>query len=293
MKTRKNKSMWARKLVNELLVAGPFLMLAIISIRTRTNFDPWEAPRNTAEVEARVDAYVEPVRAITLLGQDPAPEAVRSVAKRWLEAADSKRLLELPPCSYLETVRDGVKGQIVTEHNRLCMMVYGIAEAEKKAGDSDRAASDALLAYRLAEVVKYSDFSTVYECSRNQIRFLEFLANVAPAAPRSGNEVRRVLKSSDVQLEKLNRVLYRMRTLHQEAMRARGQEALPIEDVQQYAQIGTLIQTRCDVDNLRQVRRMILASNGDMPHILTVTKQAWQIESRRAELAQRVLRLCR
>ena len=73
-------------------------------------------------------------------------------------------------------------------------------------------------------------------------------------------------------------------------MQATGQQSLPIEDTQQFAQIGTVLHSRCDAESLQNVRRMIVASNGDMPRILTTAKLAWQLENQLEQESKNLLK---
>lgn len=273
-------TMWARKLTNELLVAGPFLMLAIMAIKSRTNYDPWESPRNTADVESRIDAYIQPMKSLNQaleLGDDA---SVRQVAREWIDQHERGVLRPLPPCSYVDSTRDGVKGQVTLGKNRLTYRLIDQSDELLAAGRTAEAVSDALLAYRVASVLKFSDFTTVYDTCRAQLRVLKTLQDAkARLGPEQKKEVRHLLAECVVDVKPLNRILLQSRRLYTESLQARGQQSLPIEDTQQFTQIGNVLQARCDAESLQSVRRLIVASNGDMPRILTTAKLAWQMEN--------------
>lgn len=286
----KKRIMWARKLTNELLVAGPFLMLAIMAIKSRTNYDPWETPGNSAEVEARIDAYVKPMKVLNqaLEGRDDAK--IRLVARDWLDRHLKGELRPLPPCSYVDSTREGVKGQITLAKNRLVYRLIEQSEAAQSKGDSKASVSDALLAYKVADVLKYSDFSTVYDTARAQMRIFATLEKaLKDAAPDQKKWVRLTLDKPGLDVKSLNRILLQARNMYTASLRAKGQQSLPIEDTQQFAQIGTALHRRCDSESLQGVRKLIVASNGDMPRILTTAKLAWQMESMRDAKAKALL----
>lgn len=286
----KKRIMWARKLTNELLVAGPFLMLAIMAIKSRTNYDPWETPGNPAEVESRIDAYVKPMKVLNqaLEGRDDAK--IRLVARDWLDRHLKGELRPLPPCSYVDSTREGVKGQITLAKNRLVYRLIEQSEAAQSKGDSKASVSDALLAYKVADVLKYSDFSTVYDTARAQMRIFATLEKaLKDAAPDQKKWVRLTLDKPGLDVKSLNRILLQARNMYTASLRAKGQQSLPIEDTQQFAQIGTALHRRCDSESLQGVRKLIVASNGDMPRILTTAKLAWQMESMRDAKAKALL----
>jgi hypothetical protein len=278
----KKTNMWARKLTNELLVAGPFLMLAIMAIKSRTYFDPWESPHNNAEVEARVDAFVGPMKAASKLGDYTDASQLRTVAQLWVDDAAPGKLKPLSLCTVVDSMRDGVKGQIVTTKNHMTSTLEELSQVELAQGNRKQALSDSLLAYRLAEVIKYSDFSTVYDTVRGQMHALKTLKECIPGASASERrEVATVVLSSGFDAKPLNRILLQTRTNYAECLRAQGRRSLPIEDTQQFAQVGSMMQAKCDDRGVRQMRSLIVASNGEMPRILTTAKLAWQMENAR------------
>lgn len=284
-------SMWARKLTNELLVAGPFLMLAIMAIKSRTNYDPWETPRNTADVESRIDAYVKPMQTLDQALESGNSDQIRTAAKLWIDGQEAGALRPLPPCSYVDSTRDGVKGQVTLAKNRLVYRLIELSEHHLEADQPTKALDDALLAFRVADVLKFSDFSTVYDTCRAQLRIMKTVETALKQAKDcQRSEIRALLAKCTVDLKPLNRILLQSRRLYTESLRATGQESLPIEDTQQFAQIGSAMQARCDAENLQNVRRLIVASNGDMPRILTTAKLAWQIENQREEAAKTLLK---
>lgn len=294
MLARKNNHMWARKLMNELLVAGPFLMLAIISIKSRTHFDPWEAPRNPPDVEARIDAYVEPMRlAKPVLDMPPGKdrsEVLVRVASHWVELHGEGVLKPLPLCSHVDSLRDGVKGQVVTAKNAMVSDLIVLAGTEADRGDTSLAARYGLLAFRLAEVLKYSDFSTVYDTVRGQLRVLRLCEELWPSMSDTDRAaVIETVSGSTQDTHQLKTLVLHARNLHAQSLRAQGLERLPIEDAQQFVVIGTKLEGDCDDDGLREFRRLIVASNGEMPRILTMAKLAWQVEGQRIDAVRRLM----
>lgn len=292
MDTRNKSHMWARKFVQEFLVAGPFLLLAVIAIEARTRFDPWIAPTNPPEIEARLDAFVEPMREIRRLGwhADRRDAALaRRAAEIWLRAAGEGKIRDLLPATIDDTMRDGVKGQVVTTRNAIAQRLLELAETSLEGADHRRAAADALLAYQVAETMQYSDFSTVYDTTRAQMRAMRTLV---ACSSHLDDLQRRCVETTLTRTKDgtadLNRILRHMRRLYDEHARRSGEERLSIEDTQQFATFGQTIQGQCDAESLKIARKLIVASHGEMPRILSVAKLAWQSVARRNATAQDV-----
>ncbi|HRI43216.1 MAG TPA: hypothetical protein PLL78_00445 [Fimbriimonadaceae bacterium] len=293
MPTRNKSYMWARKFIHELLVAGPFLLLAVIAINARTRFDPWVPPANSPEVESRLDVFVEPMREIRRLGWHADrldAKLARKAAAVWLEADAKGQIRDLPPATLDETMRDGVKGQIVTTRNAIAQRLLELAESAQESGESLQSADDALLAYRVAGTMQYSDFTTVYDTIRAQVRAMKMLHACAERldSARRRAIVAAVEEKRDATAD-LNKILRHMRRLYDEHALRSGVHRLSIEDTQQFATFGQTIQRECDAQNLQVVRKLIVASHGEMPRILSVAKLAWQSVARRREAAKELV----
>ncbi|MBX7131399.1 MAG: hypothetical protein K1X67_01850 [Fimbriimonadaceae bacterium] len=261
-----------------------------MAIKSRTNYDPWESPRNTADVESRIDAYIQPMKGLNQALELGDEASVREVAREWIDQHERGVLRPLPPCSYVDSTRDGVKGQITLGKNRLTYRLIDQSDELLAAGRTSEAISDALLAYKVANVLKFSDFTTVYDTCRAQLRVLKTLEDArSRLGPEQKKEVRHLLAGYVVDVKPLNRILLQSRRLYTESLQAKGQESLPIEDTQQFTQIGNVLQARCDAESLQSVRRLIVASNGDMPRILTTAKLAWQMENQLEKASKTLL----
>lgn len=289
MPTRNKSYMWARKFIHELLVAGPFLLLAVIAINARTRFDPWIPPVNSPEVESRLDSFVEPMREIRRLGWHADrldANLARKAAAVWLEAHAKGQIRDLPPATLDETMRDGVKGQIVTTRNAIAQRLLELAEAAQESGQHLQAADDALLAYRVADTMQYSDFTTVYDTIRAQMRAMK---TMHACAERLDSTRRRAIVAAIEQKRDatadLNKILRHMRRLYEENALRYGVRRLSIEDTQQFATFGQTMQGQCDAQSLQVARKLIVASQGEMPRILSVAKLAWQSVARRKQAA--------
>jgi hypothetical protein len=285
--------MRARKFIQELMVAGPFLLLAILATNARTRFDPWVTPSNPPLVESRLDAFVEPMRQIRRSGwraDRRADDLARTAAAIWLSAHAAGKIGDLPPAVLDETMRDGVKGQIVTTRNAIALQLLELAENASSAGRHDQAAKDALLAYRVADTLQFSDFTTVYDTTRTQIRAMKTLAACADRLDAESRlAIVAALRPRKSATADLNRILRHMRRLYDDYAGRTGVERLSIEDTQQFATFGQTIQGQCDAEGLQVARKLIVASQGEMPRILSVAKLAWQSVARREAAASELV----
>lgn len=277
---------WVRKLVYEIMVAAPFLLLAIIAVRSRLNVDPYMPVDNTPELEARVSAYIQPVRNVVSLGNNPPgklnADSVRRISHEWVEAYREGQLKPLTPGYFGESVREGIKGQVFAAKERLILSMIELAHAEAEVGNRGQSLQDLMTAYRLCQIAKFSDFMAVVDAARRQGTILAVMTPLIPAAdadmrkeiaalaePHPGNEIAKLLA--------LSKGLYALNP------QARNPQTSS-NDVRAYKLVSeTLRSGLATPASLTVVRSAILESEGELPRIYSQAKLAWQHETKLAE----------
>lgn len=276
---------WVRKLVYELMVAAPFLFLAIIAVRSRLNVDPYLPVDNTPELEARISAYVQPVRNVMALGSkgptELNPDSVRRIASEWIAAHRRGELKPLVPGYFGESVRDGIKGQVFAAKDRLTLGLLALAQQEATTGRPEQACRDYVSAYRLCQIAKFSDFMSVVDASRRQCRILDALGPLLEGAestvrteiaslvePDSGARIAKMLA--------LGKGLYATMSI--------APDTQPAIDTRAYKIVSDAFKSGAATrKSLSVVRSAIIESKGELPRVYSQAKLAWQQESKLIE----------
>ncbi|MBI5707755.1 MAG: hypothetical protein HZC36_12295 [Armatimonadetes bacterium] len=274
-----------RRLVQELLIVSPFLLLLSIAVGTRTHVDTFEPVAYPAWMQSRIRAYIDPVsqvEAIVEQGQPHVqPEATRETAFLWLKEFDEGKLRELPSMHSDDSMREGVKNQILQAADALCKGLGQMGRNALRGGNAKRASADVLLAIELAQRLKYNDLYSVGMMSQRQRNLLEILANAAPGLDA---EAKRAARSRLVAVMESNQslapIVVRARQHWAASQVSGGKVALSIEDV------GRLVSNEGWASNQpvqqqveQRLNRMLFASRAsDLPEYVSETGYAGTME---------------
>ncbi len=173
----------ARTLVNKLMIIAPFVLMSSIALKARTTLPDFEfvacnkAENHEIENYRDVVAATEeacPVGQLLDLGQ------ARKLAKMWIDGAQSGKLQSLDSVAFEDTMRDGVKAEILHANMLIAESLNEYARDEIKQGKFDLAAKDTVLAAKALDVTKFSDFASLSACAMVQRRSLESVTLLLP-----------------------------------------------------------------------------------------------------------------
>lgn len=274
-----------RRLVQELLIVSPFLLLLSIAVGTRTHVDAFEPVAYPAWMQSRIRAYIDPVsrvEAIVERGQPHVqPEATRETALLWLKGFDEGKLKELPSMHSDDSMREGVKNQIIQAADALCKGLGQMGRNALRSGDAKRASADVLLAIELAQKLKYSDLYSVGMMSQRQRNLMEILANAAPGLDVKSREAARsrliAVKDSN---QSLVPIVVRARQHWAASQVSGGKVAFSIEDVGRLVSSDGWVSGQPVQQQVEQrLNRMLFASRtSDLPEYVSETGYAGTME---------------
>jgi len=162
---------------------SPLVLLAALTVGTRTYVDEFEPVAYDAQLQASIAAYVGPIRSVArILSETQGAErvaAARIVAAEWIERSRRRELRPLPPSDPEDSMREGVKAEILKSSEALASILFEAARDAAASGNFSLAAHDALHALEVSQVVKYSDLYSVGLVSLRQRQVLEFLYRLA------------------------------------------------------------------------------------------------------------------
>lgn len=178
----------AKKLVYQAMVAMPAMFLLGLGVKARTEHDPFEFVQPTPRQNEAILAYRHVVADSADIQVDkyriPVLEATRKLAREWVDGARSGALIPLQPVSFDDSMRDGVKSEIMNRNSAVASAMLLNASIEFDSRQYEKGIQDALLGMEVSNVIKYSDYSTVMQGAiydRRGLRLIdEALTRVSP-----------------------------------------------------------------------------------------------------------------
>lgn len=225
----------ARKRFYQVALLGSAIFTAGIGFKARTTFDDFDTVAYGPVEDQHISAYAEVVRHSEpfekLSTSRQSMDAAREAAKEWVSGMESGKLRPLNPVRYedsFDTV--AAKDEILRASNAVIGDMNRLVGRETEEGSYRKAADDALLAFKVASVIKYSDLSTVGMMGLHQRKSLMDLAKVVPhLSPEErrqiGEEVVRVCSKR----EPLDKMVSRERNLYVDYFSRRGYNVLQAE----------------------------------------------------------------
>ncbi len=174
----------AKKVVYKAMIAMPAILLIGLGIKTHVEYDSFEFAAATPKLNSQILAYKDVVAATQKMSdpfaRDLDPRFVRSLARLWVTGQKSGRLVALEPVSYDDNCRDGLKGEIMQANQRLSTSLNYISGLELEKKQYAASALDAMLAMKVVDTLKYSDYPTLVTGSLTQRRSLRLISATLP-----------------------------------------------------------------------------------------------------------------
>lgn len=268
----------SRQLIDKLLVISPLVLIAGIAVHARTSTDPYEIPQYSADLQARVTAFRQPVRWVVELERrrdEITLGEVVEVADRWIEWHEQGRIGPLPSIRPGDTMREGAKLEIFQASERLMSELTRRAHAAEENETPALAAELLGKALRVTNVTKYSDLYSAGTIAMRQRAVLKQLEDLAPKlseVEREGmaNQLEKALSGE----QSIVPLVARARRQFYTESRRQGIDRVPIEEV------GVLVELPGDSaspSRLRTIGRSLqarLMAGMGAPGYLTETQYA-------------------
>jgi hypothetical protein len=269
----------------KFLVACPILFVSWLGFQSRFKDDSYNVPCGTPVEDSQVLAYAPYVREVRLtlelnrLSADR--RKVLSLARSWDREFTKGRLLPLRQVSFEDAPTEGVRGEIT--RSRAELVSYLLEDADRLAAKKNYcdATNEVLLAMRLSESLKYSDFPSVNIANVEEKRELEFLtSNNAALCEKSRGQIA-------TQLEAITRSHYYLLSATSVAKanlseyEQRMGVSLSPAELQQTAMLSSRIQSDGSHDRiLEMVRKHYLDADDDAGiEYLADLRLAWRSET--------------
>lgn len=170
----------ARKLLYSMMLAAPVALMAGIGVHARSYEDPFQFPDSGAD-HRRINAYIplviETKQKASEFGNSD-ETVVIELAKKWLAAKENGDLQPLSPVGTDEFVPTGIKGKILECQLHVSKRLIQLASLRRERGQSTAALQDLVLASKVANIMKYSNFNTFFRCSLMQTHAISQLDKV-------------------------------------------------------------------------------------------------------------------
>lgn len=247
------------------MVFAPALFLVGIGVNARSLSTDFEFVSNDSRTERHIQAYVPYLRdaekALTPAHRASEDE-ITKIAREWVDGALRGDLRSLNPIAYDDTSSDGAKSEIFDVRSRIAGRLINRIPDEM-AADRHKAVTDTVLAIRLASILKYSDFISLFNCASEQRRAIQHIEPFATSLdPADKQALREVLPTLGSCQKTVDVMTSRSRELFLAWRNSRGFPPLSIEDTQLLSDVPAVIRNGNAVA-MRQLRDRIFASKDD------------------------------
>lgn len=169
-----------RKAVLNLMVAGPFMVLALLGLNARLDRGKWQFVEYGPATSRLVYAYIGPIQAASFV---TSPEAegddVLLVLDYWIGSAEDGRLKDIPPASAELDGGSGAYQEIIRTKRRLIESAMRVAQDRENNGDFIGAARVYAKIVQAGDIAKFGEFAAFTSGSAQQSEALRSIAKVA------------------------------------------------------------------------------------------------------------------
>jgi hypothetical protein len=262
--------MSARTLAYKFMALTPVIFLAGLAVHARTYTDQYQPQEQTPLEQAAITAFVPVLKetkpVLSRRGGKGSDEDLRNVADLWISSAEQGRLGPLYPVSLDDSPSEGVKGQIFSTKSLLVGRLLALSRREAQAGKADMAATDALRAVWVAQVLKFSCYDSVHACATEQRRALELILD---ASPSLSENTYAMLAGELHELKTKQRPMNMIASLARrhliESVSRVGDEPLAIEAGRQFVAMRRVLETNPDKISFRDAARRTLLAGTETP----------------------------
>ncbi|HVL40309.1 MAG TPA: hypothetical protein VM328_13040 [Fimbriimonadaceae bacterium] len=274
-----------RRVVYQVMMLAPIWLMAALGLYERTYQDDYQFPALVPREHDRVTAYVDimrrskPLLALNLGSHHPEHDpAIVELAREWIRQAEAGKLESLHPAFHGDTMREGVKSDILSSKCRLTSYLVSIGRRLHGKGRAEEAAGAFILALRMGEVAKYSDLTTVSASNLQQRAALEHLETLLPELdPQQLEPVRQALADHEARQKRIEPIVLLVRRQYATYRAAKGEPVLPIEDVP------------ADSDETHHGRTLLASGSEDLPVIANQVRVAIGTQTAYVRSVQRLL----
>lgn len=160
------------------LVACPVLLSCLLLVHSR-KVAGFQVPCGTPAQDAQILSYAPELTAGRRLFSHSVFQVDRrsllKLAEQWDDDIRAGKLRPLTPVSLEDSPQEGERGAIMRMESQVVAHLLMDANRLAANGNLEEATSEVLIAARLSESLKYSDFSTVYQAGQEERSEIDFL----------------------------------------------------------------------------------------------------------------------
>jgi hypothetical protein len=284
-----------RRIAYDIVIAGPFILLAYVAISARIGEPTFEQAAYSTTMQERLVAYSAVAQRLDSLGimgsRRPSPEAVREAAAIWNEGIEDKRLLPLTVEHRRDSVREGIKGQARVAAQRLLSEIYHVADVELDSNPK-AALADIESGFKISRSLKYSDLFAIGYFSMRERSYISLLARATSKFDSSDfailDRILVLAESDRAAYESAIRRLDRVYWIHPKL--GHSQKRLHFQkDLKELPPPGIVLaksESAEDDDEWQTARVLEFAENSFKAQEKTLAKLKAELGKRRAELSR-------
>lgn len=223
--------------IRAIMFACPLFFTGFVAVKARTSTDTFDLPAGSPAQDAQALAYapfVQQSQALLYHG-DLTPEKrvkVLALCRQWDAAVQRDQLTPVFPISFEDSPEEGARGSIFRAKGQLVAFLLTDANHLFHEGKSRPAIEETLLAMRLSESLKYSDFTAVNLSAGEQKRAIEMLSrNLSQLGPQDREKIRGQIKAIIDQAPNLAAMTRFSRIQYYDWLKRSQQQDIAITDV--------------------------------------------------------------
>lgn len=155
------KNMASRRMVGEILIASPLIMLLGIAVQARTSSPQFEPYAYNAEQNDALRAMRPLLCETKSAVQSKKPIRLRRAAENWIQGFEAGSIAPFRRANYFDSARSGIKGEISVAIDKLAFKLGNIAFASMESGNYDEGLQDLELAVGAIRHFKYADLDSI------------------------------------------------------------------------------------------------------------------------------------
>lgn len=175
--------MLVKKVVYQLMAAGPILLLGMIAVNSRAKVDTWQFIEYGPETSARLFAYATPIREVRsrfVYKDDYDEQDIHETIDIWLKGYRNGDLQDIFPATTMFEGSTSAYQQVVAARHKLVYRAREQAELYFEEGEYEMAAELFTDILEVANIAKYGEFAILADSANTQAAALNRLIELSP-----------------------------------------------------------------------------------------------------------------
>jgi len=280
--------------VHRFVQASPILFAGYLFAVSHTANSSFQSVTDTPTQDAHIMAYapfVKDAQSVTHRQTINRFELI-ALANKWDAGVKAGDLLPVTPVTFEDSVQDGARGTIFHAKALVVNALLDDASDQARNGNHQNSVDETLLALRLTESLKYSDFHSVFLSNVEEGRAIGLLrsesGSIDDATKANVRTALLAINKGDDQLETLTK---ESRVQYYDYLRRTSQVPISIEDIHRTTYVTERIASNpASSDMMRYVSTALRTQDDGAPEFLSDLRLAWAAQGSNREVIAKAIK---